>query len=44
MKFYDKNERLKKDICHKIMAQYIIQDDIIEYEKYAAEVATIIIV
>ena len=41
--FTKNKERPKKDICHNIMAQPIIQDDIIEYKKETAEVAAIII-
>ena len=44
LQFYYNKERLNKEICHNIMAQYIIQDDIVEYEKETAEVAAIIIV
>ena len=43
MQFYDSKERLKKDICHNIMAQYIIQDDIFEYKKDTVEVTGIFI-
>ena len=43
MQFYDNKERSKNDICHNILAQSIIQDDKIEYEKDTEEVAAIVI-
>ena len=43
VQFYYNKESLEKEICHNIMAQSIIQDDIVEYEKETAEVAAIII-
>ena len=43
VQFYDSKERLKKDICQNIMAQYIIQDDIFEYKKDTVEVNGIFI-
>ena len=43
VQFYGNRDGLKKQIFQNIMAQYIIQDDIIEYEKETSEFAARII-
>ena len=33
VQFYDNRQRFNREICHNTMAQYIVRNDIIEYEK-----------